>query len=592
MTASLPRAFGPYLLLARLGKGGAGSAYLARHRDEVHGASVDGRPLVVKILHPRLTQRPEFIKRFRHEADVAVRVSSPHVVRVLDAGRVGEQPYIAMDYIRGWTLSRLNSRMAETDVRMALALALEMTLQTLQGLVALHEATDRAGRPLQTVHRDLAPKNLMVGDDGRVRLIDLGLGKSNAQDWKTGTGTVMGSPGYMAPEQVTGDPVDQRTDLYAVGVILHELLTGQRYVRPGPPLDMLRIAMSRKYAAPSTIRRDVPAAVDAIVARAMARPMADRFATARAFIDAVQAQLSGRPGAAGVERLVDELMSSDAQARDVELQRLLGQSPPDGPEPEVGTEIYVRHPQTEVQPASTHVQTRVGPTRSWTPALTPPRSRAPVVAAAALGGFVAGIAVMLVAGRAWMAPSTSPPTDGAARREPDGPGGPSRSMAGPPPTAPAPSATLPAARPLTAPAPPPPPAPDPDAPRPHAAPPTGPRDETVSSAPSPASPSRPKSPSSAVRRARRQPAKRRTSARPAAANVAQRIARLQSRVSAAMKSYAPDDPRRGAMVRLLGRLSMVQAGATQERAAPQIDAFEREFRSIIKDRAGTSAGPR
>ena len=233
MTASLPRAFGPYLLLARLGKGGAGSAYLARHRDEVHGAPVDARPLVVKILHPRLTERPEFIKRFRHEADVAVRVSSPHVVRVLDAGRVGEQPYIAMDYIRGWTLSRLNSRMAETDVRMALSLALELTLQSLQGLVALHEATDRAGRPLETVHRDLAPKNIMVGDDGRVRLIDLGLGKSRAQDWKTGTGTVMGSPGYMAPEQVTGDPVDQRTDLYAVGVVLHELLTGQRYVKPG-----------------------------------------------------------------------------------------------------------------------------------------------------------------------------------------------------------------------------------------------------------------------------------------------------------------------------------------------------------------------
>ncbi|MEO1335793.1 MAG: protein kinase, partial [Myxococcota bacterium] len=142
MSGTLPRAFGSYLLLARLGKGGAGSAYLSRHREEIYTQADQRTPIVVKCLHKQLRSHGEFIKRFRHEAEVAVRVKSPHVVRVLDAGEVGSLPYIAMDYIRGWTVSRVHASVIDGQSRLSIALAIELTLQILQGLVALHEATD------------------------------------------------------------------------------------------------------------------------------------------------------------------------------------------------------------------------------------------------------------------------------------------------------------------------------------------------------------------------------------------------------------------------------------------------------------------
>ena len=404
MSSSLPRAFGPYLLLARLGKGGSGAAYLARHRDELHGASVEAKPLVVKCLHPRLIQYRDFLKRFRHEADVAVRVSSPHVVRVLDAGRVGDQPYIAMDYVRGWTLSRVNARAAEADVRVAIPLAIELMLQVLQGLVALHESTDSAGLPMETVHRDMAPKNLMVGDDGRIRLIDLGLGKSRAQDWKTDTGTVMGSPGYMAPEQITGRLVDQRADLYAVGVVFHELLTGRRYIDPGPPVDMLRQAMKQRFTPPSRWRKEVPTALDEIVAVALSARPEDRHPTARAFIGSLQAELPKRPGSIGVQMLTENLLGTERRARDDELRRLLGQSDPSQPVPEVMTEIYVRHSEPSVVAHTQHLAPPESAPLSSPPKRTWLWARMPMLIAALLGGFGAGAGLVF-----WLRARPSPP---------------------------------------------------------------------------------------------------------------------------------------------------------------------------------------
>ena len=592
MSSSLPRAFGPYLLLARLGKGGSGSAYLARHRDELHNASIESRPLVVKVLHPRLSQHPEFLKRFRHEAEVAIRVSSPHVVRVLDAGRVGDQPYIAMDYVLGWTLSRLNAAMAEADVRMTVPVVVEIVSQTLRGLVALHSATGRDGQPLETVHRDMAPKNLMVGDDGRVWLIDLGLGKSNAQDWKTGTGTVMGSPGYMAPEQVTGSPVDQRTDLYAVGVVMHELLTGQRYIKPGKPVEMLRQAATRRYAAPSTIRRDVPASLDDIVTTAMARRCEDRFADAGAFLDALQDFLPRSAGPSAVAKLVEQLLATDRQARDRELRRLLGLSDPSGPAPEPGTEVYVRQPSVPAAAAVSHdlapsdaagrppvvatkVQTRTTATQSWTPAMAPPPSRFPVLAAA-IGGFGAGIAVTLVVGQALFFQPTPAP-------EPRTPLPSPRPVKRAPPSAPLIVPKAPAAAPESLSSPSATPDVQPDG-RSNAPPPPPPVQTTER-----------RKRADRTARPRKKAVRRRkgvTGGTEAPATVAARIDRLQARVSRALKVFPTEDPRHGALVRLLGRLSMVQASGAEAQVLPQVIAFERELASLLKDTGGTSADPR
>ncbi|MEM7674875.1 MAG: serine/threonine-protein kinase, partial [Myxococcota bacterium] len=433
MSGSLPRAFGSYLLLARLGKGGAGSAYLSRRREDFGVESGPRIPLVVKCLHRQLREHGEFLKRFRHEAEVAVRVQSPHVVRVLDAGEVGSMPYIAMDYIRGWTVSRIHAGIIDGHSRFPIAMAIELTLQILQGLVALHEAVDAEGRPMHTVHRDLAPKNIMVGDDGRVRLIDLGLGKSSAQDWKTSTGAVMGSPGYMAPEQLKGDPVDQRTDLYAIGIVLHEMLVGRRYIEPGPPLDMLRQSMEQRYYAPSERRPEVSPELDAVISRAMARRLEDRFDDARAFISALSAVLPRRPGSTGVRQLTEEYLGHARRTRDVEVHRLLGLDEPHAPGQEMATRVFVRRPDAGEATQAMDWSEVVQPTENWSPqptAATPSVASSPsyslamiqqqpgygfLVAVALVMAFGTGMGLMLASNESVLSPAPIAPPSSSPR---------------------------------------------------------------------------------------------------------------------------------------------------------------------------------
>ncbi len=597
--SALPRPFGPYLLLARLGKGGSGSAYVARVRDRAPTTTDGVRPIVVKILHRRLRKYDEFVKRFRHEAEMAVRVSSPHVVRVLDAGRVGQQPYIAMDYVRGWTLSRINARMAETDVLLAIPLALEVIAQVLQGLIALHEAIDAEGRPMSAIHRDLAPKNLIVGDDGRVRLIDLGLGKSRAQDWKTDTGAVMGSPGYMAPEQIAGRGVDQRTDLYAAGVVLHELLTGHRYVMPGRPVEMLRRAVSKRFEPPSARRRDVPPEIDTLVQQAMATRRERRFETARAFMAAVQDCLPKRPGSMALQRLVDELLGSAKHARDVELGRLMSLPDPDAPEPDVFTEVYVRHPERAVSPVrpgpnESALRTRLSATQSWTPdpSRASPSAAVPMAGVPARSGFrgwwtaVVGAAVVLGFGTAV---ATIMLADSARVRTAARPEGPLRaadtapSSVDPPPSAPVEVQAAPLAEPQISGR-------------------EGPDKEdrrraSRSRRPKKRRAAKPKKRRVAPESSRRgtaappEPASGPTAASDPATEATARIDRLRRQITGRLKAIEDTDPRREAWSRLLGRLSMAQM-MDPAQAGPQLDVLEREASTLLKDTADTPADPR
>lgn len=339
MSETLPRAFGPYLLLARLGQGGAGTAYLARPLDESSGIPT---PVVVKSLHEKLQDNDEYVRRFRHEAELAVRVDSPLVARVFDVGAIDGTLYIALEYVPGWTLGRVLAAAVNAKRAVPLPIVRALITGTLRGLSALHAATDKKGRPLDIVHRDISPKNVMVGDDGEVRLIDLGLGKSNAQDWKTAAGRVMGSPGYMAKEQLIGEAVDRRADLYAVGVMLHELLTGDRYLKPDSSLNMLRASLEKSFVAPSRVRSEVSPDLDRVVERAMAKEADDRYATAEAFIRAL-AGVVPEASRQAVASFVDGLLGSDKRARLQEVERLLGLALDLDEEPEVQrTEIFVR----------------------------------------------------------------------------------------------------------------------------------------------------------------------------------------------------------------------------------------------------------
>lgn len=294
MSEALPSAFGDYVLLEKIGHGATAEVFLARPRDR---ALELPSPLVIKRLHAEIAREERFQQRFRHEAEIAVRVDSEHVAHVYDVGAVGASLYFAMEYVEGFSIAALIARAREQKLAMPIAAALELIAQALRGLSALHGLTDRKTKaPLRFAHRDLAPKNIMVGRDGVVRIIDLGLGRSEAQEWRTRAGVVMGSLGYMSPEQVTGKPVDHRTDLYTLGIVLFELVAGRRLIAEEAAVEMMKASLRPELPSVSELRSDAPLELDSILRKALAKRPEDRFPSAPAFEAAIDRTLPDRRG--------------------------------------------------------------------------------------------------------------------------------------------------------------------------------------------------------------------------------------------------------------------------------------------------------
>lgn len=323
-----PAVYGPYLLLERLGSGGAGEAFLARPLDRARNVP---SPIVLKRLHRQLVHTENFVSRFLHEAEMAINTDSPHVARVYDVGAAEGTFFIAIEHVPGWTMTTLLTTLVEEVLFPPIEVATRIISQALIGLTALHSATDDAGRPLGFVHRDIAPKNLMAGDDGVVRIIDLGLGKSNIQDWQTATGAMLGSVGYMAPEQVAGTEVDARADLYAIGVVLYELLTVRRWIPFGPVLDMVQRSLVKDWEPPSRFRPDVSPALDEVLRRAMAGPPHERFASAEHFLEALHRASPPRARIEDVRRFLHRVFGEKVMAERAKIARLLQIPLPDSP---------------------------------------------------------------------------------------------------------------------------------------------------------------------------------------------------------------------------------------------------------------------
>lgn len=336
MAAKLPMPFGAYALLKSLGQGAMGDIHLARPFNPRRGVPT---PIVIKRLHGELASNADFVRRFKHEAEIAVSVDSPHVAKVYDVGAVGETLYIAMEHVNGWPVSKFIEAIIASGHHANISAVVDLIAGGLVGLEALHTAKDvRTGQPLGVVHRDISPKNLMVGEDGSMRLIDLGLGKSNVQDWKTRTGVVMGSVGYMPPEQVTAERIDHRADLYAMGAVLFELLALRHYIPRGAIPVMLRNSVAPVFEPPSKYRPDVPKGLDEVLRKALALAPDDRYQSAAEFLTAIRQVVPERRSAGGMVSLIGDLFATSLPERKSELSQLLRaplpELPEDGPPPE------------------------------------------------------------------------------------------------------------------------------------------------------------------------------------------------------------------------------------------------------------------
>lgn len=367
VSEALPSAFGDYLLLEKLGQGATAEVFLARPRD---AALALPAPLVIKRLHAAIAREERFVQRFRHEAEIAVRVDSAHVARVYDVGAVGEALYFAMEHVAGASLATVMTRAREQNQPIAPRAALELIAQALAGLEALHTLkNETTGEPLRFAHRDLAPKNLMLGDDGRVRVIDLGLGRSEAQEWRTRAGAVMGSIGYMSPEQVSGKPVDHRTDLYTLGIVLFELLAGRPLISGTGEREIMQASLKPEVPSLAALRGDVPMEIDAILRKALAKKVEDRFQTASAFAAAIDRTIDPQARAGSLEALRASLNAGAPKAPTPQLPTIDTAIPE--PSKIESTVVFARQippaqtAATRVTPPRPKVAKRASPPRAW-----------------------------------------------------------------------------------------------------------------------------------------------------------------------------------------------------------------------------------
>jgi serine/threonine-protein kinase len=266
-SGALPRTFGKYTLLERIGSGGMADAYRAR----MPGIAGFEKTLVVKRLHAHLAAEPKFAQMFIDEARIAARLDHPNVVAVFELGEVpGEGLYIAMDHVAGTNLHVLLQQAVERRLELPLWFCLHVVDQLLSGLGAAHTLVDEEGEPLGVVHRDVTPSNVFLSFFGDVKLGDFGVASSRLRLGHTELGELRGKLGYMAPEQLRGRGVDARTDLFAVGVILWELLAARRLFGQTTPYEVMAAVIEGERVPPSRHRAGLSGALDALVLRALA----------------------------------------------------------------------------------------------------------------------------------------------------------------------------------------------------------------------------------------------------------------------------------------------------------------------------------
>ncbi len=267
--------FGRYQLLKKIASGGMGQVLLAKKGED------DFEKLVVlKRILPHLVEDEEFFTMFRDEAKITMRLDHPNIARINEFGVENGVHYIEMEYVAGEDLRRIEKRAAAVGKGIPIGIIIRIIAEAAAGLDFAHKARDAKGEPLHLVHRDVSPQNVLVGFDGSVKLIDFGVAKAAGRAQHTATGILKGKFPYMSPEQAHGEDLDARSDVFALGIVLWEQLTGRRLFKGDNDLATQRLVRACQVPAPSSVEPSVPAGLDPITMKALAREPKDRFADA------------------------------------------------------------------------------------------------------------------------------------------------------------------------------------------------------------------------------------------------------------------------------------------------------------------------
>jgi serine/threonine-protein kinase len=282
----MPRRFGKYTLLRKLATGGMAELFLALQK------SVAGfeKLLVIKRILPAMNQDRAFIDMLLHEARIAATLTHANIVQIFDVGQVDGTYYIAMEHVHGEDLRGIVRQMRKKGIiEFPLEHAIEIMLGVTAGLSYAHEKRDLGGQPLHIVHRDISPQNVVVTFSGDVKIVDFGIAKSDTKmTVETQSGKLKGKVPYMSPEQARGEPIDARSDVFAVGVMLFELTTGRRLFKGQSEFETLKLICEREYPRPSQVHPGYPAELEAIVMKALSKDRTTRYQSARELQSALE----------------------------------------------------------------------------------------------------------------------------------------------------------------------------------------------------------------------------------------------------------------------------------------------------------------
>jgi len=311
---------GRYELLAKLATGGMGEIFLARLRGEGGFEKLT----VIKRLLPELVSAEHFVSMFLDEARIAAKLSHPNVCEVFELGHEGTQYFIAMKYLEGVPFSRIIERPPGGDIdddRTHLRMIAGLLQQACEGLQHAHDLRDSDGHPLNLVHRDVSPSNLFVTVDGVLNLLDFGIAKARGATSETEKGSIKGKYSYMSPEQVRGEELDRRSDIFSLGIVAHEAATGRRLFKRQSDFLVARAIIEEPIPRADEVRASVPAPMAEAIARALSRDVGARYATAPEFGVALGDAVTdlGGPltaseiGAIVKHRFADEISAQRAQ---------------------------------------------------------------------------------------------------------------------------------------------------------------------------------------------------------------------------------------------------------------------------------------
>jgi len=297
------RQFGPYTLLRKLARGGMADIFLARRRTD------QGEELcVIKMLLPTSVRNPRAWKLFLGEAHLAALLDHPNIVRIYDLDRVDNYYFISMEYVAGETLFGMLHHAAKNHRPLRPYEVAAIMRHACSGLAYAHGMTDPAGKPLNLVHRDISPSNIMLSYDGQVKILDFGIAAAATRTAGFREGKALGKHAYMSPEQCRGADLDRRSDIFSLGIVFWELVTGSALFPGRDPRSVMRTILSGEVHPPSSVNQETPLPLEQVILKALALEPKDRYQDAYKMGEAIDEAAQGRlPPEAELGALLAEL---------------------------------------------------------------------------------------------------------------------------------------------------------------------------------------------------------------------------------------------------------------------------------------------